>query len=57
MGFFLCFYGGDCSQFVAYYLIWILLKISSESVFRRRRISTIVLVLFISHGLLYLAGT
>ncbi|NMW85074.1 ABC transporter ATP-binding protein [Peptoniphilus sp. AGMB00490] len=50
---------GIIMQFTAYYLIWLLLKdvFLGESLEEALKIATIILLLFVSHGLLYLAGT
>lgn len=50
---------GIIMQFTAYYLIWLLLKdvFLGESLKEALKISMTILLLFISHGLLYLAGT
>lgn len=52
-------FSGIILQFVAYFLIWLLLKkvFLGESLENASKISTTILLLFVSHGLLYLAGT
>lgn len=49
---------GIIVQFTAYYLIWLLLKdvFLGESLDEALKISTTILLLFVSHGLLYLGG-